>query len=92
MEKVICVLVLYNPDYSITSVVIDSILPQVDTLFIADNSSIEQPAHYFQRSKIAYSRMPGNIGIAAAQNVGIEFGIKNGYKYLFFLVDISQCF
>lgn len=88
---VICVLVLYNPDYKITSRVIESILPQVDTLFIADNSPIVNRDKLPYSHQIVYKKMPGNVGIAAAQNAGIKFGINNNYKYLFFLDQDSIC-
>ena len=29
--------------------------------------------------------MPGNIGIAAAQNYGVRYAIENNFDYLFFL-------
>lgn len=28
--------------------------------------------------------MPGNIGIAAAQNYGVRYAIENNFDYLFF--------
>ena len=91
MKKVICVLVLYNPDHNITNQVISSIIPQIDTLFISDNSTIPVFDKLPKVDKIIYKKMSGNIGIAAAQNVGIEYGINNGYKYLFFLDQDSIC-
>lgn len=91
MEKVICVLVLYNPSYNLTYRVIESILPQVDLLFISDNSTTKNEKLFLQSDKIIYQKMDGNIGIAAAQNVGIEYGIRNNYKYLFFLDQDSIC-
>lgn len=38
MEKVICVLVLYNPNMDLLAKVVSAILPQVDLLWISDNS------------------------------------------------------
>ena len=38
MEKVICVLVLYNPNIDLLAKVVSAILPQVDLLWISDNS------------------------------------------------------
>jgi len=91
MEKVICVLVLYNPDYNITNQAINAIIPQIDTLFISDNSTISVFDKLPKVDNIVYQKMAGNVGIAAAQNVGIKYGINNGYKYLFFLDQDSVC-
>lgn len=42
-KKVICVLVLYNSNVELLSKVISAILPQVDLLWISDNSI--EPLH-----------------------------------------------
>ena len=86
-KKVICVLVLYNSNVELLSKVISAILPQVDLLWISDNSI--EPLHLpfidEKTSCIIYRKMPGNIGIAAAQNYGVRYAIENNFDYLFFL-------
>lgn len=86
MEKIICILVLYNPDIDLLFKVVSSIISQVDKLWVSDNSveNIYLPT-IFQSEKIVYKKMLGNIGIAAAQNYGIKYAIENKYKYLYFL-------
>lgn len=85
MEKVICVLVLYNPNINLLSKVISAILPQVDLLWISDNSTRPLSLNLDDFPCIKYKKMPGNIGIAAAQNYGIKYAIDNNFDYLFFL-------
>lgn len=87
MKKIICVLVVYNPDMILLLQVIDAILPQVDLLWISDNSenAIQFPSEICNDSKIIMKKMPGNIGIAAAQNVGIQYALDHNFDFLFFL-------
>lgn len=91
MEKTICVLVLYNPNFDIIDKVIGAIIFQVDCVYIADNSPISVKDMIMQSPKIIYEKMAGNIGIAAAQNCGIEYAVKNKFDYLFFLDQDSIC-
>lgn len=87
MEKVICVLVLYNPKVDLLVKVVSAILPQVDLLWISDNSvePLNLSSILETSSKIVYKKMPGNIGIAAAQNYGINYAVEHNYNYLFYL-------
>lgn len=89
MNKVICILVLYNPDLEILKKAITAVINQVDFLWISDNT----PGVYLWTTKywsdyawkIKYVSMGENVGIAKAQNVGIKFAIENKFKYVFFL-------
>lgn len=87
MDRIICVLVLYNPDIKLINPVIQSIISQVDLLWISDNtpSPVKIPIIDEFQEKIIYKKMDGNIGIAAAQNYGIKYAIENNYKYLYYL-------
>lgn len=87
MGKIICVLVTYNPDLQLLYSVINAIYSQVDTIWISDNSTDNalNPSQFETSSKILYKKMPGNIGIAAAQNYGIKYALENGFDYLYFL-------
>ena len=72
-----CVIVLYNPNIDLLKKVIDAILNQVDCLFIADNSLTVN--HIFingLNKNIIYQKMINNIGIARAQNIGINYFTK----------------
>lgn len=87
MRKVICVLVLYNPEISLLIRAINVIISQVDMLWISDNSTklIAYPTEWRSSEQIRYQKMPGNIGIAAAQNEGIKYAIKEKYDFVYFL-------
>ena len=84
--KIGCIIVLYNPDLSIFEKVINSISNQVDHIFIADNSLNKIDEKFIGNYKnISYQKMSGNIGIAAAQNVGILYFIELNFSHVIFL-------
>ena len=76
---------LYNPDLHVLSDVIFSIIKQVDKLYIIDNSQKKNDIEFLNHKKINYKFLNKNIGIAAAQNYGIEYFGKLNYDYLFFM-------
>lgn len=80
-----CVLVLYNPEKELLIKTLCSIILQVEKVFIADNSC--SPKEWFKNytDKIIYQRMSGNIGIAAAQNVGIKHFTEHNFSHIIFL-------
>ena len=84
--KIGCILVLYNPDNTLLESVLNAIIQQVEGIFIADNSVNTNEIFPSQsRDRIIYQKMNGNIGIAGAQNVGINYFLKNEFSHLFFL-------
>jgi len=84
--KIGCVVVLYNPDTSLLVKVLDAVKEQVDGVFISDNSTEKVELSIFcENESIVYEKMPTNLGIAAAQNVGIKYFIKNGFTHVVFL-------
>ena len=89
MNKVICVLVLYHPDLDILQNAVDSIINQVDLLFVSDNTpNVNHQTKELLASfteKIHYVRMGRNVGIARAQNAGIKYAIENNFEYVYFL-------
>lgn len=89
MNKVICVLVLYNPQPDVLRDNIKAIIGQVDYLWISDNtpggySGIHEMIDSYP-DRVKYSLMEGNVGIAKAQNAGIQYAMENGYDYVYFL-------
>ena len=94
MKNIICILVTYNPDINLLRQTINSILLQVDSLYISDNSTQQvDVSEFLSHEKVIYQKMDGNVGIAAAQNFGIRYAIKENYKYIYFLDQdsISPC-
>lgn len=87
--KVICILVLYKPSAALLEKAIKSIVNQVDLVWISDNTpggfkGIDTIAGFF-KSKLKYSLMDGNMGIAKAQNAGIRYALDNDFDFIYFL-------
>jgi rhamnosyltransferase len=84
--KIGCVIVLFKPDTFLLLKVLDAVKDQVDGIFISDNS-IEKVelSILIENENIVYEKMPTNLGIAAAQNIGIKYFIKNGFTHVVFL-------
>lgn len=88
-KKTICILVLYNPSPCILSEVIESIIFQVDKLWISDNTpggyvGMEEIYKQYNNS-IVYSLMDGNVGIAKAQNDGVKYALERDFDFVYFL-------
>ncbi len=65
------VVILYNPDLSLAQALIDSVALQVDVLSVIDNSKSPSPL-LLDKENLNYHHFKLNIGIAAAQNVGLR--------------------
>lgn len=64
-------IILYKPEMEMTQRLLNSILAQVDVISIIDNSP--SPTHLnLSLTQFHYHHFPNNIGIAAAQNVGLN--------------------
>ena len=82
--RVLAVVVTYNPEIALLSQVLGSAAPQVHGLVVVDNGSTNAQdirplvaqigAHFFAN--------PANIGIAAAQNQGIDHALAGGFTHL----------
>lgn len=85
------VLVVYNPDWKLLEVCITSVSNQVDMICIIDNSPIDNSSwfHGFN-SIIHYIWAKKNVGIAAAQNMGINYFIQKEYDFVLFS-DQDSC-
>lgn len=78
------VVVLYNPDQRVLSN-IDACLRQVELLYIIDNSSIENfklREIYSGNAAVEYVFNNGNIGIAAALNIGALKALEKGFTHI----------
>jgi len=91
-SPVVAVIVTFNPALEDLRSFITRITPQVERVGIIDNGStldIEQelkaPLNSVQIIKLAQNR-----GLAAAQNVGIEWAINAGAQYLIFFDQDSE--
>lgn len=85
------VLITYNPDLEILCTVIDAISKQVSKIFIVDNASLnfseKWPEEFKSQipAKLHLLHQKENLGIAAAQNIGIEQAMKLGADFVWLL-------
>lgn len=89
-KKTVAVMVLYHPEKELLKKNIDAILPQVEKLYIVDNTPANSPQGAtspltFDKEKIRYFGLGINRGIAMAQNIGIEHAIYDGAEMIYFL-------
>lgn len=80
---------LYNPSPDVLQKNIDAIVGQVELLWISDNTpggfdGIKTIIAAYP-DKVKYTLMDGNVGIAKAQNAGIQFALENQYDFVYFL-------
>ena len=87
--EVCAVIVSYQPEPATIAQLVDIVAPQVGALVVVDNAS----AGSWQ---LALSRMlsarggallgqPHNIGLAAAQNLGVDWARSNGFRHVLLL-------
>lgn len=82
-----CVLVTYNPNLVFLKKSLLSISKQVSHICIVDNSDSSIEITFDQDAVINISiiKNGGNIGIASAQNIGINYFIERKFEYIFFM-------
>ena len=85
MEKIIAILVTYNPDIEKLNAAIASITHQVDQIVIIDNHSKSLSGVRINDQKKIIEKLDSNMGIAFAQNIGINCAIKHNADYVFFM-------
>lgn len=84
MAKIGAIVVLYNPDFTITGKVLSSLVDQVDQICVVDNSLFDHTEDLSRFPRVEYKPLLKNIGIAAAQNIGIRYFIDLGYDFVLF--------
>ncbi len=92
ISRVCAIIVTYQPDAAALFTLVDAVLPQVGAAVIVDNASdgIWQQQLAQTRPDIALLRQPCNVGLAVAQNAGIEWACSQGYSYLLLLDQDSE--
>ncbi len=78
--KIICIYVSYNPDEKLLQESIESIIFQVNKVVVVNNSISH--LRLLSDKSIDVIELNENIGIAAAQNVGMLAAIKEKYDFL----------
>lgn len=79
-SDVFAVIVTYNPDIAVLDELLDSLLPQVGGAIVVDNGSAADMLDWHQQwahENICLHLAGRNLGIAAAQNIGIEIARKS---------------
>jgi len=85
-DRVIGIIVTFNPDIKQLSKLIDAVTPQVQRLLIVDNGSSTDLASFFaEQTNVEPIVLSENYGIAKAQNIGIERAQTLGTDYVLLL-------
>ena len=71
--KVTAIVVTYNPDLDVLSLLLQTLRQQLDSIVIVDNASTRQDEIAGLSSDIKYYLLPSNLGLGKAHNLGIEF-------------------
>ena len=75
-KKISVIYVTYCPDLEVLRMSIQSIIHQVDTIYIVDNTP-DSEEKYFDDLKVNSIHLKENFGIAYAQNLGIKYAMDN---------------
>lgn len=83
---VVAVVVTFQPVVALVRALLDAVAPQVSALIVVDNGSPEPTVHDLRETvdAVGATLMPlgENLGIAAAQNLGIAWAREHGASYL----------
>ncbi len=86
---VAAVIVLYNPDMSLLDRLLRSVVGQVQSAFVVDNTpgSFVAFSSHFEKYQgiVSYVPLGENKGIATAQNVGIRESLSAGHSHVLLL-------
>lgn len=85
--RVLAVVVTYHPHGESLMSLLQALFPQVEGLLVVDNTPVESPLPVLETVMQVFPRlemrsMGQNVGIGAAQNVGIRTAIEKGYDYV----------
>jgi rhamnosyltransferase len=91
-ESACAIVVLYNPELDTLESVLGSFSKAgFEKLYLIDNSSVNQLEaignfclKHLSKLDCTYKPLLNNVGIASAQNIGIELAMKDGFKYAIF--------
>ncbi|MCY6413484.1 glycosyltransferase family 2 protein [Acinetobacter sp. VNH17] len=82
-KKIGCIIVLYNPNMSMLFTILNEISNQVSKIYIVDNSTVDHFLDFSSYSNVVFEKLGNNIGIASAQNMGLNF--FKDYEHILFL-------
>ena len=88
MHNICIVLITYNPNLEELQKNISSYITQVKKVIIVDNSTTTDILPIIKKFNNIHSILLGdNLGIAKAQNIGIQYAFENGFD---FVVEMDQ--
>lgn len=84
--RVAAVVVLYEPDLKILSELLRSVIGQVATVIVVDNTigseESRSPIPHPFSSNVSYYALGDNLGIATAQNYGIKTALQTNHTHV----------
>jgi len=86
------VIIAFNPDQKNISTLIECLSAAVGHVWVVDNNSdcsFMQPS-LLEKSNVTLVRLDNNVGIAKAQNIGIEHAIGSNAKHIIFFDHDSK--
>lgn len=89
-NRVLAIVVTYNPDLSVLKANLKVLVTQKDTVYISDNGSKNIKAIHsliqdeFLKNNVYVKHFNDNVGIATAQNAGLKYAVKNAFEYICF--------
>jgi rhamnosyltransferase len=91
-SNVCALIVTYQPDHAVLQRLVKSIDPQVGAVVVVDNTDDDRAAPVLEAlpGVGAILRQPENIGLAAAQNIGIEWARTHRFDYVLLLDQDSM--
>ncbi|MEO8810532.1 MAG: glycosyltransferase family 2 protein [Rhodanobacter sp.] len=91
---VCAVVVSYHPDPVVIRSLVDAVAGQVGAVVLIDNGGVGawQPAmaELLQRGGGAVLQQPHNVGLASAQNIGIDWAREHGFRQVMLLDQDSE--
>ncbi|MBA1158194.1 glycosyltransferase family 2 protein [Microvirga mediterraneensis] len=85
--RILAVAVTYNPEIALLAQVLEAVSPQVQGLVVVDNGSanVREIRRIVTGNDGQIIEIPGNIGIAAAQNKGVSRARDDGFTHVLLL-------
>lgn len=88
---VLAVVVAYRPDREEFKALMEALAPQVQAVLVVDNTPADEDSVAAMLDPmlpsmphVRHARMGINVGIAAAQNLGIHMALEEGFEFILF--------
>ena len=92
--KVHALIVTFNPELNVLLAEIGLLAPQVEKIWMVDNASSQSLVAWVDglglNDKLHLVQLPANLGLGAAQNVGIQLALAAGASHVLILDQDSE--